>query len=283
MAGRENEPIPIRPIRILGVVGQDPRPKNVGQGGQGHGCALMARSGGVGCVHSQAPDHVDGERLERAVGVRSGEPGVRHDPTSANAASAPARLYRRHTIRDPPAPRRPFGRRSGGRSGGDRIEQESRGGKAVEVVGRPHRADLARTEHARHGGGSKAVRKVPSIVAGASEQVAAPPVAGEDQRCAGLETAEPCPKVGCGGIGVADLELDGCPDRGPVPDGYRTRGSVGPQDRPYEKVAAFVGLPVLVDDQSHVEPPTEAIPGLVISGVEDLPEALQSGPTGQGE
>ena len=92
----------------------------------------------------------------------------------------------------------------------------------MEVVGRPHRADLARTEHARHGGGSETVREVLSVVAGASEQMAASPVTSEDQRSAGLETVEPCPKVGCGGIGIADLKLDGCPDRGPVPDSYCT-------------------------------------------------------------
>ena len=40
---------------------------------------------------------------------------------------------------------------------------------------------------------------------------------------------------------------------------------------------------MLVDDQPNVEPPTEAIPSLVVGGVEDLPETLQSRPTGQGQ
>ena len=50
----------------------------------------------------------------------------------------------------------------------------------MKVVSRPHRADLARTEHARHSGSPETVCEMLSVVAGASEQMAAPPITRED-------------------------------------------------------------------------------------------------------
>ena len=60
VAGREDEPVAVGPRRIVGVVGQDPGPQHVGQRRQCHGGPLMARTGGVGRVHRQTANHVNG-------------------------------------------------------------------------------------------------------------------------------------------------------------------------------------------------------------------------------
>ena len=39
----QDEPVPVGPLRVVGVVVHDPRPQNVGQRGQGHGRPAVAR------------------------------------------------------------------------------------------------------------------------------------------------------------------------------------------------------------------------------------------------
>src|SRR6202034_2841806 len=41
----EHEAVPVGPVRVGGVVVHDPRPQDVGQRGQGHGRAWVARVG----------------------------------------------------------------------------------------------------------------------------------------------------------------------------------------------------------------------------------------------
>jgi hypothetical protein len=65
---RQDEPVAVGPVGGLGVVAHDAGPQDVGQGRQGHGRAGMTAVGGLGGVHGQAPDDVDGTLLEGGVG-----------------------------------------------------------------------------------------------------------------------------------------------------------------------------------------------------------------------
>jgi hypothetical protein len=100
VAGREHEAVAVGPVGRAGVVLHDPRPEDVGQRGQRHGRAGVPVAGGLGAVHGQAADHVDGTLLERAVGGCAGVGiGVHacstlvpapQSPTQASAAARPA-------------------------------------------------------------------------------------------------------------------------------------------------------------------------------------------------
>ena len=78
VADGQHETVAIGPVGIAGVVFHHPCPQDMGQGGERHGGALVARTGGVGAVHGEAPHHVDGslvrlrrshiEHLTRAIG-----------------------------------------------------------------------------------------------------------------------------------------------------------------------------------------------------------------------
>ena len=64
VARRQHEPVAVGPVGALGVIGHDPGPQHVGQRGEGHGRALVARPGRVGRVHGQRLDDVDAEPVD---------------------------------------------------------------------------------------------------------------------------------------------------------------------------------------------------------------------------
>jgi hypothetical protein len=64
MAGGEDEPVPVGPPRVGGVVAHDPGEEHVGERSQRHGGSRMAGVGLLDGVHRQPPDHVDRLALE---------------------------------------------------------------------------------------------------------------------------------------------------------------------------------------------------------------------------
>ncbi len=68
VAAGEHEPVAVGPVRVLRVVVHDIGPQHVGQRGEGHRRARVAGVGGLGHVHGQASDDVDGALLEVVVG-----------------------------------------------------------------------------------------------------------------------------------------------------------------------------------------------------------------------
>ncbi len=102
--GREDEAVAVGPVGRLGVVVHDPRPQDVGQRSQRHGGAGVAVLRGLGTVHGQPADHVDGALLE--VGIRGHAPatlvGVGNAPDPARslfAGCSPVRITRRGRAR----------------------------------------------------------------------------------------------------------------------------------------------------------------------------------------
>ncbi len=57
----EDEAVAVGPLRVTWVVGHDPGPEHVGQGGERHGGARVPRLGGFRRVHGEASDDVDAE------------------------------------------------------------------------------------------------------------------------------------------------------------------------------------------------------------------------------
>ena len=83
VAGGEDEAVPVEPFGVAGVIGHDPRPQDVGEGSEGHRRALVAAVGGLGHVHGQATDGVDGSLFQVFGGHRRrcsgvGGPGSDH-------------------------------------------------------------------------------------------------------------------------------------------------------------------------------------------------------------
>ena len=69
----EDEAVAVGPLGVRRVVVHDPGEQHMGQWGQRHGRARVARVGGPGGIHGQAPDDVDPELVEIAVAGRVGE------------------------------------------------------------------------------------------------------------------------------------------------------------------------------------------------------------------
>ena len=67
VSGREDEALAVGPLRIGGVIGEYPGPQDMGQWSQRHGGPLVAGPGGVGAVHREAADDVDGPGFEGSV------------------------------------------------------------------------------------------------------------------------------------------------------------------------------------------------------------------------
>jgi hypothetical protein len=67
VAGGEDEPVAVGPVRVVRVVLHDAGPQHVGEGGQGHRRARVAVLGGLRGVHGEATDDVDGTLLEGGV------------------------------------------------------------------------------------------------------------------------------------------------------------------------------------------------------------------------
>ena len=63
MAVGEDETIPVRPLRVVGVDYQMALPEDGGQVGHPHRHARMAGVGALYTVHSQGPDSVGGQMV----------------------------------------------------------------------------------------------------------------------------------------------------------------------------------------------------------------------------
>src|SRR5680860_540691 len=99
------------------------------------------------------------------------------------------------------------------------LEQREAGGEAVEEVASSDRTDLAGTEAPGQWNRAQHLLHQPGVVVGAAEQVAAPPVAREQQGSVGVDTGKELAEILVGSAGVAHMELDGLTDRHGVAHG----------------------------------------------------------------
>ena len=72
VAGRQHETIAVGPGRVGRVIAKDPGEQHMGQRGQRHGGALMARSGPIRPIQGQAPNHRDPAPFEILLVVEIG-------------------------------------------------------------------------------------------------------------------------------------------------------------------------------------------------------------------
>ena len=72
----EDEPVPVGPVGLGGIMVHDPGEQHMGQRGQGHGGTRMSGVGGPGGIHGQPPDHVDAELLECSIAGDVGCDGI---------------------------------------------------------------------------------------------------------------------------------------------------------------------------------------------------------------
>ena len=112
------------------------------------------------------------------------------------------------------------------------------------------------------------------VVVGHGEEVAATPVAGEQQRRLGVDPGQHLPEILVGGAGVPDVELHGLAHRDLLADRQRARALLGTEQVADEEVApAELGL-VLVDDESHVEAAAQQLAFLFRRRAGEVLEAL---------
>ncbi len=72
MAAGKNEPVPVRPLRVVRVVSQELRPQHIGSRSLGHGRAGVPAVGLLDGVHGKAADGVDAEFVELGGGKGHG-------------------------------------------------------------------------------------------------------------------------------------------------------------------------------------------------------------------
>jgi len=65
---REDEPVPVGPLRIARVMAHDTRVEDMRQGSERHGGARMAAVGSLGGVHRKTPHDIDTKLFEFGIG-----------------------------------------------------------------------------------------------------------------------------------------------------------------------------------------------------------------------
>src|SRR6266508_2436904 len=148
-------------------------------------------------------------------------------------------------------------------------EDRHAGGEGVEEVAAADRAELALGEEPGHGRLAGGRGDADGVVVGLAEEVAAAPVAGEQQHPprlpAGHRRQQQLEVLVRGGR-VADVELQRLADLDAVGDRDRAGLRVGPDQAPDQEVTAVEAGLVLVDDLADLE--AAAAEQLVLAGVE---------------